>query len=70
MTFTFCQSPNADRWHIWKGNGRPQTVHNEERTSLCGKAVHWDLSLPLSFNRLALCSADCAALYAVEEDTQ
>lgn len=60
MTFTFCQSPNADRWHI-----RSSASDN---TSLCGKPVEWDLNVPLSFNRVALCCADCAALYAVEED--
>jgi len=61
-TYTFCQSPDTDRWHI----RRP----NSGNTSLCGKPVAWDLSVPLSFNRLALCCADCAARYAVEEDTQ
>lgn len=64
MTFTFCQSPNADRWHIRKVSRKSQTP------ALCGKAVKWDLGLPLTFNRLALCCGDCAAIYAVQEDKQ
>ena len=62
-TYTFCQSPDTDRWHL-----RPRT--DSQPVALCGKPVEWDLSVPLTFNRLALCCADCAALYAVEEDTQ
>lgn len=69
MNFRFCQAPTADRWHIRRvTNGTKRRVALEQEVSLCGKAVKWDLSLPLTFNRLALCCADCAALYAVEED--
>ena len=66
MTFVFCQSPNADRWHIRKLVRQMKKAQGQ--TSLCGRAVKWDLTLPLSINRLALCCPDCAALYAVHED--
>jgi hypothetical protein len=63
MKLTFCQSKGKDRWHIRraKNGSRPTAA-----IALCGKAVQWDISLPLTLRRLALCCPDCAVLAAKE----
>jgi hypothetical protein len=56
---TFAQNHGAERWHLRKLNG---TV------ALCGGAVVWNITLPITARVLVLICPDCAAAFERLDD--